>query len=226
MRQDINYDGGMEVAILAQRIPDGTVTHYKHISTGIDLQSTIVATKKTHWKHLSAGIDLQSAIGRKVSRALSGGITIAGTITKFASSQRRALSAGIALVSTLGRVWSIDIGEEAINRDGAIYANNTVIELGTPATNAGIIITVDVYVNTCLTGTNWKVGTFYGSGTEYTCRDYEVLGALSAGYNHKTGLSIDVEKGDFIGLFIPDGSGDKVESGSSGGGGVAYKAGD
>jgi len=41
MRQNISYDGGMEIAVVAQKIPDGLITHYKSLSAGIDLESTI-----------------------------------------------------------------------------------------------------------------------------------------------------------------------------------------
>lgn len=203
MRQDINYDGGMEVALVAQRIPGGLVTHYKHISAGLDLQSTISKTKKTHWKHVSAGIDLQGTVVRKALKALSGGITVAGTITKFASSQRKELSAGVALGVTVGRVWPIDVGAPATDRGTAGGLNQTFIQVDNPANNPGVLTTVKLWANLVDQSEGWKVGTFYGSGISYTSRDSATLPTVSAGYNEFSGLSIDVAEGDFIGIYCP-----------------------
>jgi len=38
MRQDVNFNGGLEVAVTAQRIPDGMLTYRKHIAGGITLE--------------------------------------------------------------------------------------------------------------------------------------------------------------------------------------------
>lgn len=212
MRQDIDYDGAMEVAVVAQRIPDGVVTHYKHLSAGIDLQSTIGKTKKTHWKHLTTGIDLQSTIGWKVSKGVSAGITVAGTITKFASSQRRALSAGIALAGTVGRVWPVAVGAAATDRAAGGGLNQTFIQVDNPANNPGTLTTIKLWADEVTQPEGWKVGAFYGSGTNYTSRDHAALPTVSAGYNEFSGLSINVEKGDFIGIYLPGGA--KVDLGA------------
>jgi hypothetical protein len=226
MRQDINYDGGMEVAVVAQRIPDGLVTHYKSIEAGIDLQSTIDKLKKTHWKSLSAGIGLAGTVGRKALKGISGGITVAGSITKFADSQRKALSAGIVLAGTVGRVWPVDVGAAAIVRTDGI-GEATHISIENPALLAGIITDVAIYVYTVENGaTGWKFGTFSGAGTQYTCRDFVALAELSVGLNNISGLSIDVEAGDFIGIYMAGPNHGNVCNDLVGGDGAYWKAGD
>lgn len=48
-----------------------------------------------------------------------------------------------------------------------------------------------------------KIGTFYGSGTSWQCRDYVSWGPTSNGTIDLTGLEIEVEEGDVIGIFYP-----------------------
>jgi len=230
MRQNILYDGGMEVAVTAQRIPDGLVTHYKHIMAGIDLQSTIVATKKTHWKHLSAGIDLQGSVARQMAhqsksisagidlqgsldrqtaKGISGGITVAGSLTKFADVQSRALSAGISLGATVSRIHYFEVGAEAINRGAEGGGGTTYIFLANPSNGVGILDTVEMYFSSAgSSAKNVRVGTFYSSGGAgyYTCRDSVVLGTIAAGSKQtKTGLSLSVHVGDLLGIYYEDG---------------------
>ena len=73
-----------------------------------------------------------------------------------------------------------------------------------------------------MTGT--KVGTFYGSGTRYTSRDYEVIGSVASGSKQTfSGLSIDVTSGDYLGMFYATG---RMEQDTSGFAGLYYKTGD
>jgi len=117
----------------------------------------------------------------------------------------------------------IDVGPGAINRTQVFGYGNTDIDLANPANDTGIIDTFEVWANTSMTGTN-KIGTFYGSGTDYTSRDYETIGTVEDGAKRTfSGLDIDVETGDFAGIYYSVGN---LEAATSGGSGVYDKAGD
>jgi hypothetical protein len=99
---------------------------------------------------------------------------------------------------------AIDIGTAAIDRGSAFPAGYTVLQLDNPANAAGVITSVELWFATDTS--NIKVGTFYGSGS-YTMRDSVDIGAVVSGAKRTfTGLSIDVEIGDVIGFYYPDGS--------------------
>ena len=99
---------------------------------------------------------------------------------------------------------TIDIGDEAIDRPTSFYAGRTLITVNNPANDTGILDTVETWFNSNATG--FKVGTFSGSGNSYDDRDYETIGAVTAGSKQTfSGLSIDVVTGDFIGCYFATG---------------------
>lgn len=94
-----------------------------------------------------------------------------------------------------------DIGAGAVDRGGAFNPNFTCISKENPASQAGKVVTVNLWANTNLEGCN--VGTVYlVSGTTFKCRDIAAIGTVTAGAKRTfTGLSIDVEIGDYIAIF-------------------------
>ena len=111
----------------------------------------------------------------------------------------------------------IDIGPGAIDRDGSYISGYTTIDKANPANASGILASVEVRAHSALSGC--KVGTFYQSGGagEYTCRDYTVIGSVPAGSKQTfSGLSIDVEAGDLLGIYFSDGYIEANESGQAG----------
>lgn len=116
----------------------------------------------------------------------------------------------------------IDIGPGAIAWVSAT-GSNTLIDMANPANDTGTIDTFEVYAATTMDGTN-KVGTFYGSGTDYTNRDGETIGTVEAGAKRTfTGLDIDVETGDYAGTYYSTG---EIEAESGGDTDIYYKSGD
>lgn len=114
----------------------------------------------------------------------------------------------------------IDVGAAATDRD-AYASGGTLINLDNPANISGIIEEIQIYVRDAIQGC--KVGTFYGSEGSFTMRDYVSVGSLSAESKSTIdGLSIDVQAGDYLGIYFTSGN---VETGSSGGAGVYYKNG-
>lgn len=110
---------------------------------------------------------------------------------------------------------AIDIGAAAINRGGAAF-NSTIVEASNPANAGGTIDTVQIFANQNMS--TCEAATFYVvSGNNLSTRDYETLGAVTAGSTQTfSGLSIDVLTGDYIGVFFPNGAIDFDTSGGVG----------
>lgn len=119
---------------------------------------------------------------------------------------------------------AIDIGAGATDRAASTTIDKTQLDLNNPANDTGILDTVELYFATGSDGANIKIGTFYGSSTSWTSRDYETIGSVSSGSKQTfTGKSIDVQTGDIIGIY---GTGGELELTATGGSGMLYKSGD
>lgn len=135
--------------------------------------------------------------------------TVVDTLTEF-SYKPKSEQEGKEFPAT-----AIDVGPGATDR-GNRWASpgDTLIDKANPANDTGTIDTFEVWAYQDLSGTN-KVGTFYGSGTDYTSRDCEVIGTVTAGAKRTfTGLLIDVTTGDFAGIYYSAG---QIERDLSGG---------
>lgn len=94
---------------------------------------------------------------------------------------------------------AIDIGPGATDRPSFLPFNKTYITLGNPANGSGTLDTFEIFAYGD-TMEGCKIGTFSGSGTSYTMRDYESIGNVSYGSKQTfTGKSCDVVTGDYIG---------------------------
>lgn len=117
-------------------------------------------------------------------------------------------------------VSAIDIGPGAIDRSytwtGAGY---TAIDIANGANGIGTLSSVELYVNAAVTGV--VVGTFYGSGVSWTCRDWESIGSVAGGW-HNFSVSISVSTDDRLGVYFASGT---LERGNTGGNNLYYKAG-
>ena len=117
----------------------------------------------------------------------------------------------------------IDVGPGAIDRASAGSGLKTIIDLANPANDTGKIDTFEIWC--AIDSTGVKMGTFYGSGTDYTSRDVETIGDVTGGSKQTfSGLDCDVSTGDYAGLYWVGTS--SLELDSSGGSGFYYKAGD
>lgn len=130
------------------------------------------------------------------------------------------LKGNVALFSAsstkIGEIFpatEIDVGSAADNRsdrhdivDGVDVW--TLIDLNNAANDSGSIDTVTIYLYKVDGTANLRFGTFYNtSGTDYTCRDAEAVGQPAGRDSQEfTGLDIDVETGDYIGLDVEEGS--------------------
>jgi len=126
--------------------------------------------------------------------------------------------------STTGETFAateIDLGSAATDRASTFNALYTIVDVANPANNTGTIDSFEIWANVDQDGTN-KVGTFYGSGTDYTNRDGQAIGTVTAGAKRTfSGLDIDVSSGDFAGMYWNSG---KLERDLASGSGIYYKA--
>lgn len=108
---------------------------------------------------------------------------------------------------------SIDVGGGAIDGYASLGINDqTIVDLTNPANASGTIDTYEIWVAGSTTGT--YAAMFYGSGTSYTCRDYESIGNVSASSKQTfSGLDIDVSSGDFIGFYNTSGGTAEIDDG-------------
>jgi hypothetical protein len=100
---------------------------------------------------------------------------------------------------------AIDIGFGAAS--SALNANKTATNLDktNPSNGTGVLTSFEFYFNT--DSTDMYCGTFYGSGTSWTNRDYENIGNVSSGSKQTfTGKNCDVSSGDLLGFMSTTGS--------------------
>ena len=99
---------------------------------------------------------------------------------------------------------SIDVGPGAIDGTSTTTAGTTRIDSVNSANADGTLDTMELWAESNITGA--ICGTFSGSGTSYDDRDYESIGAITAGSKQTfSGLNCDVVTGDFLGLFFDSG---------------------
>jgi|GEM_PF-1361509 hypothetical protein len=116
----------------------------------------------------------------------------------------------------------IDIGPGATNRGSTFPTGNTLVDNNNWANDTGTLDTIEVWANSNLS--NFKIGTFSGSGTDYDDRDYETIGSITSGSKQTfTGLSIDVAANDKLGCYCSSGL---LERDTSGFDNVYYVSGD
>jgi len=127
-----------------------------------------------------------------------------------------------------GREPVIDIGSPAIDRIGqygsVLGVNRFLIELANPANLAGIITEVSAFFTTAIAGKTGYLVTFYeGVVGFFSSRDYvQVAFPSSVGKYTWTGLSLNVEVGDYIGIGLPPGDADYGIDCEAGGVGVRH----
>ncbi len=118
----------------------------------------------------------------------------------------------------------IDVGADPIDRTTAAGSGFTRISKDNPANASGTLHTVKVWAEEQdIIGL--IVGTFYlTNGNTLKCRDSELVGDVVAGAERTfTGLSINVQEGDYIGCYFTEGF---IEYDTSGFAGVWYISGE
>jgi len=122
---------------------------------------------------------------------------------------------------------AIDVGAEAIDIDAGLGSGYTCISKSNPANASGKITSVEIYAYNNMTGA--IVATFYrpdptGQPDYLVARDSYEIGSVTAGSKQTFEVDLDVEAGDYLGIYVPSDSG-AIEFDMSGGDGRWYKAG-
>lgn len=111
---------------------------------------------------------------------------------------------------------SIDVGPGASDRGSRYGYGYTILTLENPANAVGTLDSFELFAETNMTDT--IMGTLYGSGTDWTPRDYESIGAVASGSKQTfTGLSCDVQTSDIIGTYFSSGYLERENTGGSNG---------
>jgi len=99
---------------------------------------------------------------------------------------------------------AVDIGNDAADRaiaDG--HAGKTVVERGTPATSRGFVNEVEIWSGSGLTAP--QVATFFVvAGNNLSTRTTETLPNVPGGSKQTFPVKLNVEVGDYIGIYLPD----------------------
>ena len=108
----------------------------------------------------------------------------------------------------------IYIGAPAINR-GTTYGAYTTIN-NNSANESGVINSIEIWSDTDLS--NCEVATFYRDGevNEFSTRDTEFIGAVEDDAKRTFEVSLDVEAGDYIGMYYTAGYMERDNSGCDG----------
>jgi len=116
----------------------------------------------------------------------------------------------------------IIIGLPAINRDTHIGDNYTYIQLGGTANASGKITEIQIHASVSLV--NCEVATFFKvSGDNYSTRDTHTIGAVASGATRTFQVDLDVQAGDYIGVFYTAG---EIDADSEGGEAYMWRSGD
>lgn len=112
---------------------------------------------------------------------------------------------------------AIDIGNAATDR-ASYVAMATVVAKGNPANATGTLTSFQIYVFDWV-GMDVEVATFYVvSGNNLSTRDSQAIGYFGAGLNtvDLSSTPVDVNSGDYLGVYLPAGAIDCDDSGGDG----------
>jgi len=108
----------------------------------------------------------------------------------------------------------IDIGMPAINRANSFIGPRTAINKGNPANETGTITSVEIWATTDLT--DCEVATFFVvSGNNLSTRDHEAIGTVTAGSKQTFPVDLDVQAGDYLGIYYSGGEIERDAGGDS-----------
>ena len=108
----------------------------------------------------------------------------------------------------------IDIGMPAINR-GSSFSPFTIVNIGNPANDSGKITSVEIWSLNDLTAC--EVATFFVvSGNNLSTRDHEAIGNITKGSKQTFPVDLNVETGDYLGMYFTIGNIERDTSGYDG----------
>jgi len=119
---------------------------------------------------------------------------------------------------------AIDIGPAAIDRSTFFDSGYTIVAKENPANDTGTITRVEIFAVSGKDLADCEVATFYVvSGDNLSTRDSETIGSVTSGSKQTfSGLDMDVQSGDYIGIYYSAGQLERDASGD----GTWYQGGD
>ncbi len=108
----------------------------------------------------------------------------------------------------------IDVGSSATDRNSAAGAGYTYIPLANPANETGVITSVKLWFNTNATGV--RVIVFSKNGAIFTPVSFASIGNVTAGSEQTFSVSLNINSGNYLGVYTATGGLDYVNSGGSG----------
>jgi len=105
----------------------------------------------------------------------------------------------------------IDVGSAATDRASASVPGYTFVDKNNPANASGKITSVEIYASSNMTGC--IVATFTADGDNLTARDSYEIGAVAAGSKQTFSVNLDIESGDYLGIYFESG---RIERDNSG----------
>lgn len=110
----------------------------------------------------------------------------------------------------------IDIGSAATNRSTYVGPGQTLIFKDNTANESGKITSIEIYAVSGYNLTLCEVATFYVvSGTNFTTRSSASLGTVTAGSKQTFSVNLDVQTGDYIGIYFSAGRLEADNTGNS-----------
>ena len=107
---------------------------------------------------------------------------------------------------------AIDVGSAAIDRSFS-WTSLTYVAKENPANATGQITSIEIWAAVSLT--DCKVATFFVvSGNNLSTRDTETIGAVTAGAKRTFEVDLDVQVGDYIGIYFTAGEIELTTSGT------------
>lgn len=95
---------------------------------------------------------------------------------------------------------AIIIGSPAIDRPSQIGTTTTIVLLENPATLAGTITDIEIWVNEDMAAC--KIGTFQRNGDQFKSRGYAIIEDIAAGGKRTySDLEIPIAIGDYLGFY-------------------------
>ena len=98
---------------------------------------------------------------------------------------------------------AIDVGNAAVNRNSYINQGNTNVDSTHSANASGTITSVEIYATTAMNGVS--VGIFSAVGNALTTRAYVSIGNI-AQYKTTHSVNLEIEEGDYIGIYWTSGT--------------------
>jgi len=117
---------------------------------------------------------------------------------------------------------TIDLGCAAIDRGSTLSSVNTSINIGNPANASGTVTSIEIWASADLI--NCEVASFYSTGGDnFSTRGTETIGTVTAGSKQTFSVSLEVQIGDYIGIYYTGGT---LELDTTGGDNIRTAAGD